>query len=151
MRLPPVLATILSGRLDSGRMAMKRALLVEDHAAFREALAKVLEWEAGFEKVPQAGSLSEGLARAGVLDGDLDVAVVNLGLPDGDGTDLISQMRSTEPYVPVLVLTLSRDPARHAQALDAGAERVLTKDASVEEIVDAVRRLGTGDPAVASS
>ncbi len=128
---------------------MKRVLLVEDHAAFREALAKVLEWKAGFERVPQAGSLSEGLARA--LDGDLDVAVVNLGLPDGDGTDLISQMRSTEPDVPVLVLILSQDPARHAQALDAGAERVLTKDASVEEIVDAVRRLGIGDPTVAPS
>jgi DNA-binding NarL/FixJ family response regulator len=132
-------------------MAMKRALLVEDHAAFREALAKVLEWEAGFEKVPQAGSLSEALARAGLLDGNLDVAVVNLGLPDGDGADLISQMRGTEPDVPVLVLTLSQDPARHARALDAGAERVLTKDASIKEIVDAVRRLGTGDPAVASS
>ena len=128
---------------------MKRVFLVEDHAAFREALAKVLEWEAGFEKVPQAGSLSEGLASVGVLDGDLDVAVVSLDLPDGDGTDLISQMRSTEPDVPVLVLTLSQDPARHAQALDAGAERVLTKDASIEEIVDAVRR--TGDPAVVSS
>ena len=86
---------------------MKRALLVEDHAAFREALAKVLEWEAGSEKVPQAGSLSEALARAGLLDGNLDVAVVNLGLPDGDGADLISQMRGTEPDVPVLVLTLS--------------------------------------------
>jgi DNA-binding NarL/FixJ family response regulator len=132
-------------------MAMKRVLLVEDHAASREALAKVLEWEAGFEKVPQAGSLSEGLARAGVLDGALDVAVVNLGLPDGDGTDLISQMRSTESDVPVLVLTLSQDPARHARALDAGADRVLTKDASVEEIVDAVRRLGTGDGAAVAS
>jgi len=126
---------------------MKRALLVEDHAAFREALAKVLEWEVGFDRVPQAGSLSEGLARAGVLD--LDVAVVNLGLPDGDGTDLISQMRSTD--VPVLALTLSQDPARHARALDAGARSVITKDSSIEEIVDAIRRLGTGDPAVASS
>jgi len=111
----------------------------------------VLEWKAGFEKVPQAGSVSDGLARAGVLDSDLDVAVVNLGLPDGDGTDLISQIRSTEPDVPVLALILSQDPARHAQALDAGAERVLTKDAYVEEIVDAVRHLGTGEPAVASS
>ena len=128
---------------------MKRVLLVEDHAAFREALAKVLEWEVGFERVPQAGSLSEGLARAGVLD--LDVAVVNLGLPDGDGTDLISQMRSTEPDVPVLALTLSQDPARHARALNAGAKGVITKDSSIEEIVDAIRRLGTGDPAVASS
>ncbi len=75
-----------------------------------------------------------------MLDGDLDVAVVDLGLPDGDGTDLIAQMRKTEPDVPVLVLTLSRDPARHARALEAG--RVLTKDASIEEIVDAVRRTG---------
>ncbi len=128
---------------------MKRVLLVEDHAAFREALAKVLTWAAGFENVPQAGSLSEGLAR--VLDGDLDLAVVNLGLPDGDGTDLIAQMRRTGPDVPVLVLTLSRDPARHTRALDAGAQRVLTKDASIEEIVDAVRRLGAGEPAVASN
>jgi DNA-binding NarL/FixJ family response regulator len=117
---------------------MKRVLLVEDHAAFREALARVLEWDAGFEKVPQAGSLNEGLTRAGVLD--VDVAVVNLGLPDGDGVDLIAKMRKTEPDVPVLVLTLSRDPAHHARALEAGAERVLTKDASIEEIVDAVRR-----------
>ena len=130
---------------------MKRVLLVEDHAAFREALAKVLQWEAGIEKVSQAGSLSEGLTRAGVLDGDLDVAVVNLGLPDGDGTELISQIRRTEPDVPVLVLTLCRDPARHARALEAGAERILTKDASIEEIVDAIRRLGTGEPAVTSN
>jgi DNA-binding NarL/FixJ family response regulator len=49
------------------------------------------------------------------------------------------------------VLTLSQDPARHARALDAGADRVLTKDASVEEIVDAVRRLGTGDGAAVAS
>jgi DNA-binding NarL/FixJ family response regulator len=133
-------ATIILGRFILGRKAMKRVLLVEDHAAFRESLAKVLEWEAGFEKVPQAGSLGEGPARAGVLDGDLDVAVVNLGLPDGDGVDLIAKMRKTEPDVPVLVLTLSRDPAHHARALEAGAERVLTKDASIEEIVDAVRR-----------
>ena len=97
---------------------------------------KVLEWNAGFEKVPQAGSLSEGLARAGALDGDLDVAVVNARLARRrrDGPDL-----------------LSRDPARHARALHAGAERVLTKDASIEEIVDAVRRLGTGEPAVTSN
>ena len=48
------------------------------------------------------------------MDGDLDVAVVDLGLPD------------------------------------AGAKRVLTKDASIEEIVDAVRRLDAGEPALTS-
>ncbi len=100
-----------------------RVALADDDVLLREGLASLLE-RSGFEVVGQAGSL--GAARRLLAEGiPVDVAVVDLGLPDGDGTDLISQMRSTEPYVPVLVLTLSRDPARHAQALDAGAERVL--------------------------
>ncbi len=59
-----------------------RVLLVEDHAAFREALAFLLGREPDIEVVAQAGSLAE--ARK-AIDGRLDVAVVDLGLPDGDG------------------------------------------------------------------
>jgi hypothetical protein len=66
--LSPVLETILSGRL-----AMRSVLLVGDHGAFREALAKVLEWEAGFEKVPQAGArASRTGSGCGVSVADVD-------------------------------------------------------------------------------
>ena len=61
-----------------------RVLLVEDHAAVREAVAAAFEREAGFEVVGQAGSL--GAARRLLAEGvPVDVAVVDLGLPDGHG------------------------------------------------------------------
>jgi hypothetical protein len=66
-----------------------RLLLVEDHATVRDAIAAAFEREAGFEVVAQAGSLEE--AR-GMLEG-IDVAVVDLGLPDGHGGDLIRELR----------------------------------------------------------
>ena len=57
-----------------------RIMLVEDHLSFREALAFLLTHKPDIEVVAQAGSLAE--AREALLDGRLDVAVVDLGLPD---------------------------------------------------------------------
>lgn len=118
-------------------------MLVEDHAAFRQALATIFESEADLEAEAQAGSLTEVRRRAGKLDG-IDVAIVDLSLPDGDGTDLVRELSETGPGVPVLVLTESRDREQHARALGAGAYQVLTKDASVNEIIAETRRLGNG-------
>lgn len=120
---------------------MKRVLIVEDHAGFRQALAKIFKWNTALEDDVQAATLAEGRRRIGRLDG-VEVAVVDLGLPDGDGSELIKELRAAEPGVPVMVLTNSSDPERHARAVDAGAEKVLTKDASVEEILEAVRMYG---------
>src|SRR5215204_3507579 len=74
-----------------------RLLLVEDHASFREATASVFEREPGFEVVGQAGSLAE--ARKMLEDGasEADVALVDLGLPDGYGGDLIKELRAADP------------------------------------------------------
>ena len=66
-----------------------RVLLVEDHAAVREAIAAAFRREPDFEVVGEAGTLAE--AR-GMLDA-VDVALVDLGLPDGDGSDLIAALR----------------------------------------------------------
>jgi two-component system, NarL family, response regulator DevR len=63
-----------------------RVLLVEDHAIVRKLFASVFDREPDFEVVAQAGSLAE--AR-GSLEG-VDVAVLDLRLPDGEGTDLIA-------------------------------------------------------------
>lgn len=117
---------------------MKRILIVEDHVGFRQALAKIFEWNTEIQDDVQASTLADGRRRLGQLDG-VEVAVVDPGLPDGDGTELIRELRVAEPDVPIMVLTRSADPKRHALAVDAGAEKVLTKDASVEEILAAVR------------
>ena len=120
---------------------MNRVLLVEDHATFREPLAFMFGRESEFEVVAQAGSLAE--AR-GMLEG-IDLAVVDLDLPDGDGTGLIGELRDANPRAMVMVLTASADRGAHARAVEAGAAGVLHKSVRIKEVVDAARRLVAGE------
>jgi len=118
-------------------------LLVEDHASFRQTLAFVFDREAEFEVVAQAGSLAE--ARQ-VIDGlEADLGVMDLSLPDGEGIELIKDLREANPHFAALVLTASLDRAEHARAVESGAAGILHKSAGVDEILDATRRLGEGE------
>jgi DNA-binding NarL/FixJ family response regulator len=118
-----------------------RILLVEHHTAVREAIAFAFERGADFKVVGQAASLSE--AR-GVLEG-IDVAVVDLELPDGYGGDLIKDLRETNPQALALVLGSSLNRGEIARAVEAGAAGVLDKAARLEEVMEAVRRLKAGE------
>ena len=122
---------------------MIRVLLVEDHAAFRGALAFLLGREPDLEVVAQAGSLAE--ARE-VLDGRFDVAVVDLvALPDGDGSELIGELHRANPGVSVLVLSATIAPGHLDEVRKvAGADAVLTKVESTLIIAEEVRRLAGG-------
>ena len=117
-----------------------RVMLIEDHTAIREALASTFQAE-GFEVDAQAASLSE--AR-GMLEG-IDVAVVDLGLPDGYGGDLIKALREANPQAQALVLSATLDRRETARAVEAGAAGVLSKTTHLEQVVDAVRRLRAGE------
>jgi DNA-binding NarL/FixJ family response regulator len=68
---------------------MRRVLLVEDHAAFRQALTDVLNMQPDLEVVGRAGSLAEGRTAAAALVEEVDVAVVDVFLPDGNGVELV--------------------------------------------------------------
>ncbi|MDP9439517.1 MAG: response regulator transcription factor [Actinomycetota bacterium] len=116
---------------------MNRVLLVDDHAPFREPLAFMFDREDEFEVVGKVGSIAE--ARY-VLKG-VDLAVVDLDLPDGDGTELIGELRTTNPHSMVLVLTASAKPEAHARAVEAGAAGVLHKSVRIEDVVGAAHRL----------
>jgi PAS domain S-box-containing protein len=119
-----------------------RVILVEDHLSFRQAAASLFEQDPEFAVVGQAGSLAE--AR-GMLEGGVDVAVVDLGLPDGYGGDLIRELRAHNPQAQALVLTASLDQAEIARAVESGAAGVLHKSAGMDEVVEAVRRLRAGE------
>ena len=121
-----------------------RIFLVEDHASFRQALAFMFEREEEFAVAGQAGSLAEARAFLRKSPSSFDVAVVDLALPDGDGFGLIAEL-SSRPEVMTLVLSASLEPTRFARAVEAGASGVLHKSAPIGEIVDAVRRLRSGE------
>jgi DNA-binding NarL/FixJ family response regulator len=126
-----------------GGEEMQRLLLVEDHASFRQTLALVFDQEPDFEVVAQAGTVAE--ARLVMADRETDLAVVDLSLPDGEGVELIEDLRETNPHFAALVLTASLDRAEHARAVEAGAAGVLHKSAEVDEILDSTRRLAAGE------
>jgi DNA-binding NarL/FixJ family response regulator len=122
-----------------------RVLLVDDHASTREPLAFMLEQEPDLTVVAQAGSVAEARRAIGAADASVDVAVVDLGLPDGSGEELIPVLRAAYPRAAALVLTYFSDRERLARAVEAGASGVLHKSASVEEVIEAVRRLHSGE------
>ena len=124
-----------------------KVMLVEDHSAFREALAFMLSSEPDIEVVAQAGSLAEAReALEGGLEGYLDVAVVDLGLPDGDGSVLIGELRKGNPGVSVVVLSAAMGPRYLDEAVKAGSDVVLDKVESIPTIAEEVRRLGGNEP-----
>src|SRR5215210_531721 len=125
----------------AGGDRMNRVLLLDDHATFREPLAFMLNWEPEFEVVAQAGSLAEARrAREGI-----DLAIVDLNLPDGNGTELIGELRAANPHGMVLVLTASAEREAYARAVEAGAAGVLNKSASIKDVIEAARRLAAGE------
>jgi DNA-binding NarL/FixJ family response regulator len=115
-----------------------RVLLIEDHTSFREALAHVFDGEPDFFVVAEAGSFAEA---SRMLDDGVDLAVIDLGLPDGDGTELIRRLRRTNRQCPTLVLTASLDPSSLARAVEAGAAGVMHKSSALDDIVAAASSL----------
>ena len=118
-------------------------MLVEDHASLRQTLAFVFDQQPDFEVVAQAGSLGE--ARRVMRGREADLGVIDLALPDGEGVELIEDLREANPLFAALVLTASLDRTEHARAIEAGAAGVLHKSADVDEIMDATRRLAAGE------
>jgi DNA-binding NarL/FixJ family response regulator len=119
-----------------------RIMLFEDHPDFRFLMAALLDQEADLEVVAQAGSLAEARSQAAAVGHD--VAVLDLELPDGNGAELIGELRDANDGVGVLVLSASLDLGNPRRATEAGADEILDKLTPSEEVVEAIRRLGTG-------
>jgi DNA-binding NarL/FixJ family response regulator len=117
-----------------------RVMHVEDHANFRDLMRSLMNSQSDMEVVAQAGSLDE--ARVQIAGSEIDVAVLDLSLPDGNGLDLIPELRQANPDVGVLILSANLDPAGPERAPGTGADEILDKLAPVEAVLDSVRKLG---------
>jgi DNA-binding NarL/FixJ family response regulator len=115
-----------------------RVMLVEDHPDFRDLLEVPLGSQSDIKLVAQAGSLAE--ARNHAQRFEFDVAVLDLGLPDRDGADLIADLRRANPEVGVLILSASLDTASIERA--AEADEIMDKLSPLDEVLGTLRRLG---------
>ena len=111
-----------------------RVLVVEDDREIRSLMQSSLTVE-GFE-VQTAVSVSE--ARALLQHAPPDVMLLDLGLPDGDGIELVHEVRK-HYSLPILVVSARHQEAQKIQLLDAGADDYLTKPFSVDELLARIR------------
>ena len=121
---------------------MTRVLIVEDDAAFRKRYAEMLSHDASFEVVASVGTGGEGLAMLDLREPD--VLLVDLGLPDISGIEVIRHANQTLPKCECMVVTVFGDEEHVLASIEAGAAGYLLKDASEESFIAGIRELING-------
>ena len=120
-------------------------LIVEDDRAFRSRFQAILGSDASFHVVAAVDTLALGMKA--LAQTRLDALVVDLGLPDGDGTELIRAAARLQPQCAVMVVTVFGDEEHVVSAIEAGAIGYLLKDSSSEDMLVALHDLlGGGSP-----
>jgi two-component system response regulator NreC len=117
-------------------------VLADDHELVRAGIRKILEDEAGFEVVAEAGD-AEAAARY-VLGHKPSVLVLDLSMPGLPSLEALPKVFEASPDTKVVVLTMQNEPAFARQALQAGAAAYVLKEAADDELVEAVRTAASG-------
>ena len=117
--------------------------LVDDHELVRRGVAELVDDEPDLTVVGQASSVAEAMARIPALRPD--VAVLDVRLPDGNGVELCRDLRDALPGLRCLMLTSFTDEDSMVEAVLAGAEGYVIKDVKGLQLVDAIRRVGSGE------
>ena len=121
---------------------MIRALIADDHAVVRQGLKQILG------DTPEMVVAGEATTGQEVLDKvraeTWDVVILDISMPDRSGLDILKQLRSERPKLPVLVLSMHSEDQYAMRVLKAGASGYLTKDSAPDELVKAVRKVVRG-------
>lgn len=116
--------------------------IIEDNPEFRQRFTDVIETEPELALVGSAANGMQG--RALIASIRADVYLIDLGLPDMDGTALIREALATHPGCDVLVITVFADDAHILASIEAGATGYLLKDSASADIVECIRTLVSG-------
>ena len=119
---------------------MIRILVADDRADFRRAFTRLLESQPDMEVVGTAASLAE--ARR-MLSG-VDIALLDRGLPDGDGLELVGELRALNPGARVFVISSTDEMTHPRDAIETGADGVIDKMDTPDRVFATIRERGGG-------
>lgn len=110
-------------------------MLIEDHNVFREGLKKLIELEANMSVVAEANTYQEALQN---ISEDVDVILLDINLPDGDGLELCTKFKKQYPHIKHVALTTYDDVIFIKKAMDCGVNGFVPKYAFFDEIKSAI-------------
>lgn len=134
-------AKIAVGERGPVSQAKIAVLLMDDHVVVREGLRALLERQDDIDVMAEASTVAEAVA----IDGDPDVVVADLMLPDERGVEVVRRLKQRHDKAAILVLTMVDNPTDVQQCLAAGARGYLLKETAGSELVDAVRKVAGGE------
>lgn len=121
---------------------MIKVLIADDHKIFRKGLKQVIDDAPGMQVADEAGSGKEVLSL--VAKKHYDVIVLDISMPGASGLEILKQIRSDNPLLPVLVLSMHPEEQYALRVMKAGAAGYLTKESDEDEIITAIGKASRG-------
>jgi DNA-binding NarL/FixJ family response regulator len=120
-----------------------RILIVDDHSLFRQSLGRFLATAPGCHLVGQCGSAAEATRAFSSIKAD--VVLLDFDLGDGEGVDLIAELRKHQESAKVLMVTAGMPDGSAVRVMEAGASGIFLKHGTLEALLTAVQRVAAGD------
>ena len=128
---------------------MKRVLILEDFTETRQWLKEALEEALKEVHIDEAATIEQ--ARKFIVENTYVIAVIDLHLPDGSGSEMIAEILDASPETCCVVATIFDDDQHLFSALEAGAQGYLLKDQAKEKMIEQFRGVAKGEPALSPS
>ena len=122
---------------------MINVLIVDDHDIVREGVKQIVADTTDIQVGGEARTGGEAITE--VRRAKCDVIVLDLNLPDRAGLEVLAQLRTLAPQIPVLVFTMHQQPSYATRALKAGAAGYVSKDSARAHLVTAIRKVARGE------
>lgn len=121
---------------------MTSILVADDHAVVRKGLVQIISGAIDLEVAEEASTGGEVIDK--IRASRFDVVVLDLNMPDQSGLDVLKQLKSEFPDLPVLILSVHSENQYAVRVLKAGASGYLTKESAPDQLVAAIRRVADG-------
>jgi DNA-binding NarL/FixJ family response regulator len=132
--------------LSCGKRGAARVLIIDDHPIVREGLRRIIEPEDDLVVCAEADSVRG--ARAAIEETGPHAIIADISLDQGDGMELVRELRAHHPQLPILVLSAHDEAIYAERMLSVGASGYMTKQATSEQILCSLRRVIDGGVSV---
>jgi DNA-binding NarL/FixJ family response regulator len=121
---------------------MIRVFIADDHGIVRKGMKQILSRTPDIEVAGEASTGQEALEK--IWANNFDVVILDISLPGRNGLEILKQIKSQQPKLPVLILSMYPEDQYAVRVLKAGAAGYLTKESDKSELIEAIRRIAQG-------